>query len=187
MKQLLWSGLIAAFPAAPFLCSCRRLKCQDYLLPIVIWLLSNPRFGSDSHLSGLVRPLGGTEGGSALTYCSICSTNVVYCDQKSTERACVSQLLQQSGLSRTSPPIGHFWPSKITSGVDYMLSSASPNYSPVLRSTASSQRNGVVSKHARPRLGGGRDGGQQDSQLQQPFYKTDKQHTNMFSGAKIIK
>lgn len=31
------------------------------------------------------------------------------------------------------------------------------------------------------RLGGRRDGGQQGSQLQQPFYKTDKQHTNMFS------
>lgn len=60
-----------------------------------------------------------------------------------------------------------------------MLSSSSPNYSPVRRCTASSQRNGVVRKHARPELGDGRDGGQQGSQLQQPFYKAEKQHTNI--------
>lgn len=56
MKLLLWSGLIAALPAAPFLCSCRWLKCQDYLLPIVIWLPGNLWFGSDSQLSGLPGP-----------------------------------------------------------------------------------------------------------------------------------
>lgn len=64
-------------------------------------------------------------------------------------RSNISQPLRESGFSRTSPPIGHFQPSKITSGVDYTLSSASPNYSPARRCTASSQGNGVVSKHAR--------------------------------------
>lgn len=118
----------------------------------VVWLrlalIRAPAPGGDwAHTAGCEASLCG----SALTCCSICSTNVaVYCDQKSTECTCVSQPLQQSGFSRTSPPIGHFWPSKITSGVDYMLSSASPNYSPAFRSTASSQKTARWQKGRRP-------------------------------------
>lgn len=164
MKLLLWFGLIAALPAAPFSCSCRRLKWRDNLLPIVIWLPSNLRFGSDLHLSGLpgLTPRGDwahTIGrGASLWLCShlLLYLQHVCCHQKSTEHTCVFQQPQQSGSSRTSPPVGHFWLSKITSWVDYMLSSTSPNYSPELRGTVSSQGNGVVSKHAPPGLGGGR-------------------------------
>lgn len=84
-------------------------------------------------------PLGGAELSYLYLLLSICCLT----------RSNISQPLRESGFSRTSPPIGHFQPSKITSGVDYTLSSASPNYSPARRCTASSQGNGVVSKHAR--------------------------------------
>lgn len=87
----------------------------------------------------LARPLGGAE----LSY--------LYLPPSIRRLRCsnISQPLRESVFSRTSPPIGHFQPSKITSGVDYTLSSASPNYSPACRCIASSQGNGVVSKHAR--------------------------------------
>lgn len=46
----------------------------------------------------------------------------------------------------THHPIGRFWLSKITFWVDYTLSTASPNYSSVLRWSPNSYRNGAVSK-----------------------------------------
>lgn len=166
-------------------------KCQDYLPLIVIWQLRDLWFESDLYLSWAVSsdPSGywaHTEGcgvfcGSVLTiYC----TNVAICsDQKST--VCMLFPSQWTHLAFPADhPIGRFWLSKITFWVDYMLSAASPNYSPVLRWPASSQRNGVASKHARCKHGDRGDRGQQNAQLhgflQQPFNKTEKQQNIPF-------
>lgn len=127
-----------------------REKCQDYLPLIMIW---QPRELWFETCIYLVWPLGVAKHtqesaeclcGSVLTiYC----TNVAICsDQKNAVWMRllfpVSELIW---LSRRSP-IGCFWLSKITFWVDYTLSTASPNYSSVLRWPANSQRNGAVTE-----------------------------------------
>lgn len=65
--------------------------------------------------------------------------------------ACIrlSQSLNSSGFP-ADHPIGSFWPSKITFGVDYMLSVASPNYSSALRwsPTAAETARGAIVRDA---------------------------------------
>lgn len=76
-----------------------------------------------------------------------------------------SQSVNSSGFSRRSPHWSFFWLSKITFWVDYTLSTASPNYSSVLRWPPNSHRSGVVSDCARCERGDKENRGQRNSQL----------------------